>query len=380
MAFTLGGLYIDKGGVNNAVPSSVFSHHRYQNIYDNLSVISTTGYFPDYLGVGSESVKIGDLIDIRASNDYRTYKITSVSPITLVEEVMGDNPFNQSLNTTNNVGFAGVNISGLTASQAVVTDASKNLASMPYSSTNTVNALIRRDSSGNFSSGVATLTGATISTFSTGVVHSNGSGVLSSSTIVNADIDAAAGIVDTKLATISTAGKVSNSATTATSANTASSIVARDASGNFAASAITAASLTLPATGGTPTQMAEFEEGSFNVTFTGALSSVVTVYFQRLNKRVDLFFGSLTGVSLGANFISAAAGSVPARLAPDAALYAGGLQATQRNLSTNGGVFIAGVCLVDDDGSIIMGTDQAGTFSGAGTVGFYPFTITYKTA
>jgi hypothetical protein len=60
-------------------------------------------------------------------------------------------------------------------------------------------------------------------------------------TIVNADINASAGIVDTKLATISTAGKVSNSATTATDANTASAIVARDASGNFSAGTITAA-------------------------------------------------------------------------------------------------------------------------------------------
>jgi hypothetical protein len=59
--------------------------------------------------------------------------------------------------------------------------------------------------------------------------------------IVNADIAAGAGIVDTKLATIATAGKVSNSATTAASANTASAIVARDASGNFTASTITAA-------------------------------------------------------------------------------------------------------------------------------------------
>lgn len=58
--------------------------------------------------------------------------------------------------------------------------------------------------------------------------------------IVNADINASAGIVDTKLATISTAGKVSNSATTATDANTASAIVARDGSGNFSASTITA--------------------------------------------------------------------------------------------------------------------------------------------
>ena len=50
-----------------------------------------------------------------------------------------------------------------------------------------------------------------------------------------------AGISDSKLATISTAGKVSNSATTATNLNTASAIVARDASGNFVAGTITAA-------------------------------------------------------------------------------------------------------------------------------------------
>ena len=59
--------------------------------------------------------------------------------------------------------------------------------------------------------------------------------------IVNADINAAAGIVDTKLATIATANKVSNSATTAVSANTANTIVLRDGSGNFTAGTITAA-------------------------------------------------------------------------------------------------------------------------------------------
>lgn len=48
-------------------------------------------------------------------------------------------------------------------------------------------------------------------------------------------------ITDTYLAAIGTAGKVANSATTATALNTASAIVARDASGNFAAGTITAA-------------------------------------------------------------------------------------------------------------------------------------------
>lgn len=78
------------------------------------------------------------------------------------------------------------------------------------------------------------------------IVTSADSGTITSAmildgTIVDADINASAAIVDTKLSTITTAGKVSNSATTATDANTASAIVARDASGNFVAGTITAA-------------------------------------------------------------------------------------------------------------------------------------------
>ena len=76
----------------------------------------------------------------------------------------------------------------------------------------------------------------------TGDVTSIGNATsIAAGVIVDADINASAGIVDTKLATISTASKVSNSATTAASANTASAIVARDASGNFAAGTISAA-------------------------------------------------------------------------------------------------------------------------------------------
>ena len=77
-----------------------------------------------------------------------------------------------------------------------------------------------------------------VKTSDTGVVTST---MITNNTIVDGDINSAAGISDTKLGTISTASKVANSATTATSANTASAIVARDASGNFAATTVTAA-------------------------------------------------------------------------------------------------------------------------------------------
>ncbi len=65
-------------------------------------------------------------------------------------------------------------------------------------------------------------------------------GKIGDNSIVNAKINTNAGIVDTKLATISTAGKVSNSATTATNLDTANAIVARDANGAFSAGIITA--------------------------------------------------------------------------------------------------------------------------------------------
>ena len=82
------------------------------------------------------------------------------------------------------------------------------------------------------------VSGTVVTTGDTGTVTST---MLLDGTILNEDINASAAIVDTKLATIATALKVSNSATTAASANTASAIVARDASGNFTAGTITAA-------------------------------------------------------------------------------------------------------------------------------------------
>jgi hypothetical protein len=143
-----------------------------------------------------------------------------------------------------------------------------------YGTANVASTLVQRDASGNFNAGTITatfegnvtgsVTGgvsgnagtatklATARTINvsgdvTGTAQSfDGSADISIPTaitagsIVDADINTAANISDTKLATISTANKVSNSATTATSANTAFAIVARDANGNFSANQITA--------------------------------------------------------------------------------------------------------------------------------------------
>jgi hypothetical protein len=94
-------------------------------------------------------------------------------------------------------------------------------------------------------------------------------------TIVNADINASAAIVDTKLATISTAGKVSNSATTATNANTASAIVARDASGNFVAGKATLSTADVTTVVETASIVAAASTGTINIDF----STNPTVYY-----------------------------------------------------------------------------------------------------
>jgi hypothetical protein len=98
--------------------------------------------------------------------------------------------------------------------------------------------LIGSDATADRTITLPNVTGTVITTGDSGTVTS---AMIANGAIVNADINASAAIADTKLATISTAGKVSNSATTATNANTASTIVARDASGDFAAGDITIA-------------------------------------------------------------------------------------------------------------------------------------------
>jgi hypothetical protein len=114
------------------------------------------------------------------------------------------------------------------------------------------------------------VTGTVVTTGDSGTVTST---MILDGTIVNADINASAGIVDTKLATIATAGKVSNSATTATSTNTNSAIVARDGSGNFSATTITAA---LSGNASTATALSTARTFALTGNVTGSVSSDLT--------------------------------------------------------------------------------------------------------
>jgi hypothetical protein len=117
---------------------------------------------------------------------------------------------------------------------------------------------------------------------------------IANGTILNEDIDAAAAIADSKLATIATAGKVSNMATTATESNTPSAIVARDASGNFSAGTITATSFGRVT--GTGAKFAFYETAGVDYFIT------VNDYYIKVNTPVIVKLPSAVGIA-GQRFV-----------------------------------------------------------------------------
>jgi hypothetical protein len=165
------------------------------------------------------------------------------------------------------------------------------------------------------------VSGTVVTTGDTGTVTST---MLLDGTILNEDINASAAIVDTKLATIATAGKVSNSATTAASANTASAIVARDASGNFTAGTITAA-----LTGAASSNVLKAGD-----TMTGAL----VVPLGAVGTPSLTFTGDLnTGIySPGADQVAVATNGTAERLRIDSAGLVGGTAAASAALQIEG--------------------------------------------
>lgn len=119
MTFNKFGMKFDRGRSNNSTQETALAHHRYTNTSDTLDTIAAAGYFPDYCNGRTDEVKIGDLVTIHGSNDYRSYKFTSVAPVVIVEEVLGDNPFDQSLNTGDSVTFANVTVTNTFATNVL---------------------------------------------------------------------------------------------------------------------------------------------------------------------------------------------------------------------------------------------------------------------
>ena len=182
----------------------------------------------------------------------------------------------------------------------------------------------------------------------TGDVTSVGNSTsIAAGVIVNADINASAGIVDTKLATISTAGKVSNSATTATNANTASAIVARDASGNFTAGTITAA-LTGTASGNL------VSGGALGTPSSGTLTNCT---FPTLNQNT-----SGTAAGLSATLVATSGGTGQSSYAIGDILFASTTTALSKlaDVATGNALISGGVGVAPSYGKIGLTTHVSG--------------------
>ena len=218
-------------------------------------------------------------------------------------------------------------------------------------SANTASAIVARDASGNFTAGTITaaLTGNVTGNV-TGTVSGNAgtvtNGIYSTDTGTVTNTMLAGSIADSKLSTISTAGKVSNSATTAASANTASAIVARDASGNFTAGTITAA-LTGNVTGNTTGTHTGAVVGNASTATTLATartisgtsfdgSANITLTTAGITEATNLYFTDARAVSANASAIATAKSEAISTAASDATSKANAAQAAAIAAVTNG--------------------------------------------
>jgi hypothetical protein len=224
-------------------------------------------------GTGQTSYAVGDLI----------YADTTTSLAKLADVAVGNALISGGVGSAPSYGKIGLAThvsgtlpvanggTGVTSSTGTVSVVLSDSPTLVTPALGTPSALVGTNITGTASG----LTAGNVTTNAnlTGDVTSVGNATsIAAGVIVNADINASAGIADTKLATISTALKVSNSATTATNANTASAIVARDASGNFSAGTITAA-LTGNASGSAATFTSTSQNSQFNSVGVGTAAS-----------------------------------------------------------------------------------------------------------
>lgn len=84
MAFEKVRMKIDRGSTNDETGGLQVARHVYTHPTDTLAMIEAPGYFPPYLSADSESVKVGDLLDIVLANEgVVTYMLMSVSTVSI---------------------------------------------------------------------------------------------------------------------------------------------------------------------------------------------------------------------------------------------------------------------------------------------------------
>lgn len=102
MAFDASGLYIDRGVYNNSVTPTQLGQHSYKGI-DNLETTSSTiiPYFPPYLGSTPENVLVGDTILLSCPDGFGRFVILETAPTLVLAPQEIDSPVFEHLTLTN---------------------------------------------------------------------------------------------------------------------------------------------------------------------------------------------------------------------------------------------------------------------------------------
>jgi hypothetical protein len=241
------------GAIKIGTDSVTFNQFNGAASYVAGAGLTLTGLTFDINAADSSRIVVNaDNIDLATVT--RTDTSTSAQPSRVVAvttdaygRVTGVTTSTQTLASTSTLGVASFDSGSFSVSSGAV-----SIKSGGVSNSQLANSSVTIGSSsvslGGTTTSLAGLSSVTATTFSgnlTGNVSGNAStvtnGVYTTDTGTVTNTMLAGSITDSKLNQITTAGKVANSATTATQANTANAIVARDASGNFTANIITAA-------------------------------------------------------------------------------------------------------------------------------------------
>ena len=184
---------------------------------------------------GTSSWTSSENVDLESGH---TYKIAGTDVLTSTQVLGKSVPSGTIVGTSDSQTLSNKTISGSSNTLSNIANASLTNSKVTIGSTDVSLGATATNLDGvTINSTTIPSSKTLVTTSDTGSVTST---MIADGTIVNADINASAAIADTKLGTISTSGKVSNSATTATSSNTTGAIVARDSSGNFSAGTISA--------------------------------------------------------------------------------------------------------------------------------------------
>lgn len=129
--------------------------------------------------------------------------------------------------------------------------------------------------------------------------------------------------------------------------------------------------VTLQTTGGTPTALNYYEEGSFNLTFTGPFTTTVSCNFVRVGKAVNFNMSWSTLAASAGGFFTTS--GLPARLTPaiavDCQIWVADSGAW---LTTPGRIVVGGTTIS------IYKTNQTGTFTASSTAGFGNWSWTWR--